>query len=245
VGEDGGLIAGHARVLAARQLGIAEIPVMVAAGWTEAQKRAYVLADNQLAISGSGWDPNLLRLELGELQLGGFDLSLTGFGDLELKDLLAERTEGLTDPDDAPAAPEHPVSQTGDLWVLGRHRLLCGDSTVATDVERVLGGVEPHLMATDPPYGVDYDAGWRNEAKFSDGKNHRGRAIGKVSNDDRADWREAWSFYPGEVVYVWHGALHAAVVQESLEAAGFEMRSQLIWAKSVHVISRGHYHFQH
>jgi ParB-like chromosome segregation protein Spo0J len=107
VGEDGGLIAGHARVLAARQLGIAEIPVMVAAGWSEAQKRAYVLADNQLAITGSGWDPELLRLELGELKLGGFDLSLTGFGDLELKDLPADRTDGLTDPDDAPAVPEH------------------------------------------------------------------------------------------------------------------------------------------
>jgi ParB-like chromosome segregation protein Spo0J len=117
VGEDGGLIAGHARILAARQLGIAKIPVMVAAGWSEAQKRAYVLADNQLAITGSGWDPELLRLELGELKLSGFDLSLTGFGDLELKALLAERTGGLTDPDDAPAAPEHPVSQTGDLWV--------------------------------------------------------------------------------------------------------------------------------
>src|ERR1700738_5138286 len=164
VGEDGGLIAGHARILAARQLGIAEIPVMVAAGWSEAQKRAYVLADNQLAITGSGWDPELLRLELGELKLSGFDLSLTGFGDLELKDLLAERTAGLTDPDDAPAAPEHPVSQTGDLWLLGRHRLLCGDSTVATDVQRVLGGVAPHLMVTDPPYGVNYDPAWRNQA---------------------------------------------------------------------------------
>jgi ParB-like chromosome segregation protein Spo0J len=109
VGEDGGLIAGHARILAARQLGIANIPVMVAAGWSEAQKRAYVLADNQLAITGSGWDPELLRLELGELKLSGFDLSLTGFGDLELKDLLAERTEGLTDPDDTPAVPEHRV----------------------------------------------------------------------------------------------------------------------------------------
>jgi ParB-like chromosome segregation protein Spo0J len=100
VGEDGGLIAGHARILAARQLGIAEIPVMVAAGWTEAQKRAYVLADNQLAITGSGWDPELLRLELGELKLSGFDLSLTGFGDLELKDIMADRNPGLTDPDD-------------------------------------------------------------------------------------------------------------------------------------------------
>jgi len=109
VGEDGGLIAGHARVLAARQLGIADIPVMVAAGWTEAQKRAYVLADNQLAITGSGWDPEMLRLELGELKLNDFDLSLTGFGDLELKDLLTDRTEGLTDPDDAPEPPAHPV----------------------------------------------------------------------------------------------------------------------------------------
>src|ERR1700730_5225444 len=109
----------------------------------------------------------LLRLELGELKLGGFDLSLTGFGDLELKDIMADRNAGLTDPDDAPAAPEHPVSQTGDLWLLGRHRLLCGGSTVATDVERVLGGVVPHLMVTDPPYGVEYDAGWRNGAAIS------------------------------------------------------------------------------
>src|SRR5580700_2626390 len=180
VGEDGGLIAGHARTLAARQLGIGEIPVMVAAGWSEAQKRAYVLADNQLAIIGSGWDPELLRLELGELNLSGFDLSLTGFGELELKDLLAERTGGLTDPDDAPTAPEHPVSQTGDLWVLGRHRLLCGDSTVATDVDRVLGGVQPHLMVTDPPYGVNYDPAWRNQAGRSINGTTRRIATGTV-----------------------------------------------------------------
>jgi hypothetical protein len=132
-----GLIAGHARVLAARQLGIAEIPVMVAAGWSEAQKRAYVLADNQLAITGSGWDPELLRLELGELKLGRFDLSLTGFGDLELKDIMAERTTGLTDPDDAPAVPEHPVSQTGDLWTLGA-KVTCPKCGKATALERAI-----------------------------------------------------------------------------------------------------------
>ena len=118
-------------------------------------------------------------------------LSLTGFGDLELKDLLAERTEGLTDPDDAPAVPEHPVSQTGDLWLLGRHRLLCGDSTVATDVGRVLGGVAPHLMVTDPPYGVNYDAGWRNAAPIqrrqaagAPGVIGGSRALGKVAACD-------------------------------------------------------------
>jgi ParB-like chromosome segregation protein Spo0J len=144
VGEDGGLIAGHARILAARQLGIAEIPVMVAAGWSEAQKRAYVLADNQLAITGSGWDPELLRLELGELKLSGFDLSLTGFGDLELKDIMADRNGGLTDPDggltdpdDAPAAPEHPVSQTGDLWLLGA-KVTCPNCRKSTPLERAI-----------------------------------------------------------------------------------------------------------
>jgi hypothetical protein len=139
-----------------------------------------------------------LRLELGELKLRGFDLSLTGFGDLELKDLMAERTEGLTDPDDAPPVPEHPVSQTGDLWLLGRHRLLCGDSTVATDVERVLGGVEPHLMVTDPPYGVRYDPLWREGVDKQVG--HRSK--GKVANDDRADWSEAWALFPGQIAYV-------------------------------------------
>jgi hypothetical protein len=238
VGEDGGLIAGHARVLAARQLGIAEIPVMVAAGWSEAQKRAYVLADNQLAITGSGWDPELLRLELGELKLGGFDLSLTGFGDLELKDLLADRTDGLTDPDDAPAVPEHPVSQAGDLWCLGRHRLLCGDSTVATDVERVLGGVEPHLMVTDPPYGVSYAPKWRETSLKS---RKKPRSLGIVENDDRADWREAWALFPGEAAYVWHAGTKAAIVQESLEACGLFVRTQIIWAKQHFVIGRGHY----
>jgi hypothetical protein len=160
--EAGGVIAGHARILAARQLGIADVPVMVARGWSDAQKRAYVLADNKLALN-AGWDDELLRFELGELKLGGFDLSLTGFGEAEQAAIL-NKTEGLTDPDDAPAAPEYPVSLTGDLWLLGRHRMLCGDSTVATDVERVLGGVRPHLMVTDPPWGVSYDPKWRDKS---------------------------------------------------------------------------------
>ena len=112
--EAGGVIAGHARILAARQLRYGEVPVMVARGWTDAQKRAYVIADNQLALN-AGWDRELLGLELGELKLGGFDLALTGFGELELGDLLADRTQGLTDPDDAPEAPEHPVSRAGAL----------------------------------------------------------------------------------------------------------------------------------
>ena len=111
---------------------------------------------------------------------------------------------------------------------------------MATDVERVLGGVTPLLMVSDPPYGVEYDPAWRNQAGAA-----RTRRTGKVLNDDRADWREAWALFPGDVAYVWHGALHAATVAESLEAAGFAIRSQIIWAKERLVLSRGDYHWQH
>lgn len=130
----------------------------------------------------------------------------------------------------------------------GGHRLVCGDSTVATDVEKCLNGVKPHLMATDPPYGINYDASWRNDAvQAGNGKRGApsGRAIGKVENDDNADWRETWSLFPGDVAYVWHAGTQSKTVIESLEAAGFELRAQIIWAKNNIVIGRGHYHPQH
>ena len=148
--------------------------------------------------------------------------------------------EAVDGEDDVPAAPEVPVSRAGDLWLLGRHRLLCGDATCASDVARLLGDVRPHLMVTDPPYGVEYDPAWRNESGAS-----QTRRTGKVLNDDRADWREAWVLFPGEVAYVWHGALHAGTVADSLLACGFEIRSQIIWSKERLVLSRGHYHWQH
>jgi len=245
IDEDGGLIAGHGRVLAARKLGLAEIPVMVATGWSEAQKRAYVLADNQLALN-TGWNAELLTTELQGLQANGFPLDLLGFGNLDA--LLAEKTEGLTDPDEVPDAPANPVTRKGDLWVCGNHRLICGDSTVATDVERLLGPVKPHLMVTDPPYGVEYDASWRGKARNADGtllSTGNGRAKGKVENDSRADWREAWALFPGDVAYVWHAGNKSHVVAESLLACEFELRAQIIWAKSQFVIGRGHYHPHH
>lgn len=130
VGEDDTLIAGHGRVLAARKLRISEIPVMVAAGWTEAQKRAYPIADNKLTLNG-GWDEELLGLELGELEVLGFDLDLVGFSEAERAALASRGNVGLTDPDDVPELPEEAVSVAGDLWLLGRHRLLCGDSTMS------------------------------------------------------------------------------------------------------------------
>ena len=240
VAEDGTIIAGHGRVLAAQQLRITDVPVMVATGWTEAQRRAYTIADNKLTLNG-GWDEELLGLELGELEVLGFDLGLIGFTDAEREALAARLTEGLTDPDAVPDLPSEPVSRLEDLWILGRHRLRCGDSTCRGDVSMVLAGVSPHLMVTDPPYGVSYDPAWRKRA----GVNLNERKLGKVANDDRADWREAWGLFPGSVAYVWHAGRHTSEVQQSLEASGFDIRSQIIWAKDRFALSRGHYHWQH
>lgn len=236
---DGGIIAGHGRVMAAQRLGITEVPCMVADGWSDGQKRAYIIADNKLALN-AGWDDEMLRVEFAELGDMGFDLGLTGFGEMELGALLADKTEGLTDPDAVPDAPEIPVTVEGDVWLLGRHRIICGSSTEADTVDKVLNGVEPHLMVTDPPYGVEYDADWRNKALGGGG-----RATGAVKNDDAADWREAWALFPGDVAYVWHAGNMAHVVAESLLACDLHIRAQIIWAKSQLVIGRGDYHPQH
>ena len=153
VSPDGGIIAGHGRVLAARQLGMAKVPVVVAEGWSEAKRRAYVIADNKLA-ENAGWDSELLALELGELGELGFDLDLTGFDGDEIAALTPAGTEGLTDPDEVPAVPVDPITKPGDLWLLGEHRVLCGDSTKAEDVGRLMAGAKAESVVTDPPYGI-------------------------------------------------------------------------------------------
>jgi len=159
-----GIIAGHGRVLAARKLGLPAVPCIRLGHLTPAQKRAYVIADNKLALN-AGWDEDMLRVEFGELQDEGFDLALLGFDADELAALMADPgTEGLTDPDAAPEVPAEPVSVLGDVWLLGRYRIVCGDCTDALVVGKALNGVTPHLMVTDPPYGVEYSAGWRNDA---------------------------------------------------------------------------------
>lgn len=237
--ENAQVIAGHARLAAAIRLSLAKVPVMIARGWTPAQKRAYVIADNKLSMN-SAWDDALLRLELGELRLEGFDLALTGFGEGELAGIFADRTAGLTDPDDVPEVPDEPVSRRGDVWIMAAHRLVCGDATSKADVALSLGDARPHLMVTDPPYGVDYDPNWRNERGIN-----AGGAVGRVTNDDRADWRKAWLLFPGDVAYVWHAGLQARPACESLEAAGFRLRAQIIWVKAGLIIGRGDYHFQH
>lgn len=154
VDESGSIIAGHGRVMAARKLGMASLPVMVAAGWTDAQKRAYVIADNKLALN-AGWDNELLALELGELGDLGFDLDLVGFTDEEIAALMPEQIEpGQTDEDATPEVPENPVTVLGDVWVLGKHRLMCGDSTSIDAVDKLMDGQKADMVYTDPPYGI-------------------------------------------------------------------------------------------
>ena len=241
---DNGIIAGHGRVLAARKLGMEEVPTIEVSSLTDAQRQAYIIADNKLALN-AGWDSELLRVELTELGGNGFDLDLLGFNADELNALMADKTAGLTDPDDVPDTPDDPVSVLGDVWLLGKHRLVCGDSTDADTVAKCLNGVEPHLMVTDPPYGVSYDADWRNHARRADGTVVGGQAIGKVENDDNADWSEAYSLFPGDVAYVWHADRMGVGVGVGLIECGYELRAMIIWAKSQFVIGRGDYHPQH
>jgi len=247
IDERGGIIAGHGRVMAAQSIGLPEVPCIVIDGLTEAQRRALVIADNKLALNAE-WDFGLLAAELAELDTGAFDMALTGFSERELEQIatwaLGARG-GLTDPDAAPAAPDRPVSRAGEVWLLGRHRLACGDATATVSVAALLSGVKPHLMVTDPPYGVEYDPNWRNVEAQKGNLAYAARRVRAVTNDARVDWREAWALFPGDVAYCWHAGRHASKVQDSLEAAGFEIRCQVIWAKSNFPISRGHYHWRH
>lgn len=242
VDDQGVVITGHVVLKAAQQAGFTRVPVLISHLDAKAAK-AYRLADNRTAQE-TDWLEDLLKDELTALDDDGFDLASLGFDDRELQKLMSGDEE-LARAEETPEAPVNPVSVLGDVWILGNHRILCGDSTKAEDVDKVLNGVKPHLMVTDPPYGVVYDAEWRNKAIKADGRPVGARATGKVLNDDRADWTETWVLFPGEVAYIWHAGRHASEVQRSLEAAGFAMRCQIIWAKNNIAIGRGDYHWQH
>ena len=237
VDEDCVVIVGHTRLLAAKQLGHSTVPVNQVFGWSDSKKRAYRLMDNR-SHDESKWDEELLRLELLDFP-DDFDMSLTGFDELELARLTKEMNDLNTDPDEIPKDIEKRAS-LGDLWLLGTHRLLCGDSTSEAAVDRLLDGAKPEIMVTDPPYGVSYDPGWRHEV----GLNNSDRR-GKVMNDDTPSWLPAWELFTGPVAYVWHSGKHGNYVFDDLVTAGFELRSQIIWIKSRFPISRSHYHWQH
>jgi DNA modification methylase len=240
VGEEGDVVAGHGRLAAARVLGLTEVPVIKLSGLTELQRRQLVLADNRIALN-AGWDLEMLHLELKDLSSLGADLSLIGFTEQELaKALSSGVTLGLTDEDETPEPAEVAVSAPGDIWCLGAHRVGCGDSTDPKFVGALLGTTKPHLMVTDPPYGVDYDPAWRHQRGLNNSKRR-----GKIKNDECADWSAAWSLFPGSIAYVWHAALQSATFVQSLERTGFSLRAQIIWAKERLVMGRGDYHWQH
>lgn len=242
VDTDGGIIAGHGRTMAARRLGMTEVPVMVADGWSEAKKRAYVLADNKLSLN-AGWDNELLALELAEIGELGFDLDLTGFSADEIAALTpVEVNAGLTDEDDVPEVPKNPVTVPGDVWILGNHRLMCGDSTSIEALEKLCAGGGVDMWLTDPPYNVAY------EGKTKDAL--------KIQNDSMGDdqfrqfLRDSYVaadavMKAGAVFYIWHADSEGYNFRGAAQDAGWKVRQCLIWKKSTLVMGRQDYHWKH
>src|ERR1700739_2961248 len=252
VRSDGEIVDGHLRLKAARKLGITEIPVITCDEWSEAQVKAFRLMVNR-SVTWADWDEELLALELEEIQESDFDLSLTGFDPGEIDKLLVLEDEEKAN--EAPPLPESPVSQTGDLWLLGSHRVLCGDATSAEAVARLLGARKPPRMVTDPLYGLELDSEWRDRAGLNGcgpaepsylKKRTTGHTETTISGDTRADWSEAFALVRSlEVAYVWHASKFPREVLDGLLGLDFLHHQQIIWNKGRTVLTRTHYWFQH
>ena len=236
--ETDGVITGHGRLLAAERIGIEEVPTLEAVGWTDAQVRAYVIADNKLALN-AGWDEKLLAAELADLAEMGFDMDLTGFNDAELRALDPDAGKLLTDPDDVPDMQPKPISRPGDVWICGPHRVVCGDSTSIDVVDRVMGEGKADACWTDPPYNVNYEG-----------------SAGKIENDNMAG--EAFAAFlvsafvagfaalkPGAPIYVAHADTEGLSFRAAFNSAGFKLSGCLIWAKESLVLGRSDYQWQH
>jgi DNA modification methylase len=242
-GADGVIIAGHGRLLAAQQLGLVEVPVIELGHLSEVQRRALVIADNKIA-ENAGWDEDLLRTELAALQTDGFDLDVVGFSEAELDELLAgyDPDTGLPallgDPDFVPDPPAAPVSRPGDLWILGEHRVLCGDATLEEDAQRVCGD-RVDACWTDPPYNVDYEG-----------------SAGKIANDNMgatefrrfllSAFASAFAVLkPGAPIYVAHADAEWQSFRGAFRDAGFKLSSCLVWVKPSLVLGRSDYQYRH
>jgi DNA modification methylase len=243
VGADNDVIAGHARLLAARKLGMTEVPIIQLGHLSKAQRRALVIADNQLALN-AGWSDETLRIELQALQEADFDLSLVGFDDEELARLLAtqDAVEGLTDEDAVPDVPEAPISVAGDLWKLGPHALLVGDATSAQDVARLIDGDAADMVFTDPPYNVDYE-GYTEDRLTIQGDRMTDEQFCKFLAITFRNYRHVMK--PGASLYVCHPSSWQREFQNALETSGFEVRCQIIWAKNTFAWGFGRYKFRH
>jgi DNA modification methylase len=250
--SDGEVVDGHLRLKAARKLNIAVVPVILCDEWTPAQVKAFRIMVNR-SVTWADWDEELLSLELQELNDEEFDLSLTGFNQKEIDDLLALPDE--EEANTAPPLPDNPVSRTGDLWLCGKHRVLCGSSTSADDVARLLGERKPLLMVTDPPYGIELDSEWRDRAGLNScgpaeasymKKRTKGHTETTISGDTRADWSEAFELVPSiQIAYVWHASVFTREVLDGLTRIGFLYPQQIIWDKGRTVLTRTHYWYQH
>ena len=242
IDEANGIIAGHGRVLAARKLKLIEVPCIRLLHLTEAQKRAYIIADNKLALN-AGWDEAMLKLELADLKALDFDLDLTGFTTDEIDALLADAgTEGLTDPDDTPEPPAEPVSRLGDVWVCGHHRVMCGSSLEMTAMERLCGEQRVDMLLTDPPYNVAYTG------KTKDALTIQNDSMGDEAF--RTFLRDAFVtadavLKPGAVFYIWHADSEGFNFRGACRDAGWQVRQCLIWQKNTMVMGRQDYHWQH
>lgn len=240
IDENDSIIAGHGRLMAARKLGHEQVPTIRLKNLTEAQKKAYVIADNRLALN-AGWDMEMLKIELQNLQELEFDLDLLGFDAKELNAILEpEQIEGLTDEDDAPAVPVEPKTKLGDIYQLGKHRLMCGDSCSTNDMEKLCDGQLVDMWLTDPPYNVAYEGG-------------TGLTI---QNDDMGDeqfrqfLRDAYVtadlvMKPGAVFYIWHADSEGYNFRGAARDANWTVRQCLIWKKSSLVMGRQDYHWKH
>lgn len=242
VDVDGEIIAGHGRVLAAQKLGLDEVPTMTAVGWSEAQKRAYVIADNKLALN-AGWDKDMLEIEIDNLKDMDFNIELTGFSLDELADLFPEPEKvGLTEEDDVPETPKQATTVEGDIWVLGKHRLMCGDSTSIEALEKLCEGQLVDMWLTDPPYNVAY------EGKTKDALTIENDAMG---NDDfRQFLRDSYTaadavMKSGAVFYIWHADSEGYNFRGAAFDIGWQVRQCLIWKKQHMVMGRQDYHWMH
>jgi len=237
-----GIIAGHGRLLAARKLGYTEVPTIELADLTETQKKAYIIADNRLALN-AGWDNEMLTIELNDLLADGFALEMLGFDPKELAALLEpEVIEGLTDEDAVPEVPEEPKTKLGDIYQLGNHRLMCGDSCSQEAVEKLTNGAGVDMLLTDPPYNVAYE-----------GKTKESLTIQNDSMGDeqfRQFLRDAFVtadtvMKKGAVFYIWHADSEGYNFRGACHDAGWKVRQCLIWKKSSMVMGRQDYHWKH
>jgi DNA modification methylase len=243
IDEKNTIIAGHCRLLAVKKIGMETVPCIVLSGLSETQKRALVIADNKLALNAE-WDIDILLSEIKSLQDESFDIELTGFSLDEIADITPDCVSvGLCDDDAVPDAPAEPVTKLGDIYTLGNHRLMCGDSTMIDDVEKLMNGEKALLMLTDPPYGVNLDQSWRDEALGD-------KALGKgnkqkIQNDDRADWTDVYALFKGDIAYIWHASCQTDLVKKNLEDCQLLTRQMIIWNKSIMVMGRSAYHWKH